>query len=94
MSLKSVLLSSLYLKLYLTIILVYLYWRLDFVIFHIYTATIICHALFFLHDSTMLNVSAISTNYEPPPSVGITTIILITLYLTNVLPFQLTIFRI
>ena len=53
-------------------------WRLDFVIFHIFTVTTICYALFILRDMTTLNVSAVSTNYEPPTSVGITTSILIT----------------
>jgi hypothetical protein len=94
MSLESVLLLSLHLQLYLTIVLVHSDWRLDFIIFQIFTVTTICHALFFLHDLTTLNVSAMNTNYEPPPSVGITTSILITLYLTNELPFQLNIFRI
>jgi len=94
MSLKSVLLSSLHLQLHLTIILVYSDWRLEYVIFRIFTVTTICHALFFLHDLTTQDASETSKNYETPPSAGITTSILITLYLSNVLTFQLTIFRI
>ena len=94
MFLKLELLSPLHLQLYLTITLVYSDWRLDFVIFHLFTVTTICHALFFLHDLNTQDASEISTNYETPPSVSITTSILITLYLSNVLTFQLTIFHI